>query len=70
MFILMPFQIYYIVYTFFRASASPGDNIIHEATAPKSNMRAYIMRDDVEFLHDGHAAQHKEHAVLPQQQAS
>lgn len=56
--------------TFLSASANPGDNMIQAAMAPKSNIRAYIIRDEVEFLHDGQAAQHKEQAVLPQQQAS
>ena len=37
---------------------------------PINNITAYINRDDVEFLHEGHAEQHKEQAALPQQQAS
>lgn len=37
---------------------------------PTSNIKAYIIRDDVEFLQEGHAEQHSEQAVLPQQQAS
>lgn len=31
---------------------------------------AYISLEDVEFLHDGHAAQQREQAAEPQQQAS
>lgn len=38
--------------------------------APNSNMMAYINRVDVEFRHEGHDAQHNEHAVPVQQQAS
>lgn len=35
-----------------------------------NSIKAYIIRVDVEFLHDGHAEQHNEQAALPQQQAS
>lgn len=35
-----------------------------------SNITAYIIRVDVEFLHVGQAEQHKLQAALPQQQAS
>lgn len=38
--------------------------------APKTRRRAYIIRADVEFLHDGHAAQQQEAAADVQQQAS
>lgn len=58
------------MHTCLRAPANPGDNMIHEVIAPKSNKRAYIIREEVEFLHVGQAEQHKEHAVLPQQHAS
>lgn len=44
--------------------------MIHAVTAPNNNISAYIIRVDVEFLHDGQAEQHREHAVLPQQHAS
>lgn len=40
------------------------------AMVPTNSIKAYIIREDVEFLHDGHAEQHKEQAVLPQQQAN
>lgn len=43
---------------------------MHAATVEISNMSVYMRRDDVELVHDGHAEQHREHAVLPQQQAS
>lgn len=36
---------------------------------PSSIIIAYIRRDDVEFLHDGHAAQQRLQAAEPQQQA-
>jgi len=35
-----------------------------------NSSKAYMILDDVEFLHDGHALQHKEQAALPQQQAN
>ena len=41
---------------------------MHAATVEINNMRVYMRRDDVELVHDGHAEQHSEHAVLPQQQ--
>lgn len=37
---------------------------------PTNSIRAYMILEDVEFLHEGHAEQHREHAALPQQQAS
>lgn len=43
---------------------------MHAVMVPTSNMMAYMSRVEVEFRHDGHAEQHKEHAALPQQQAS
>lgn len=56
--------------TDFKASSKPGDRVMHAAIVPTNNIRAYIILEDVEFLHDGHAEQHKEQAVLPKQQAS
>ena len=41
----------------------------HETIRVSNKMRAYIIRADVEFLQDGHAAQHNEQAADPQQQA-
>lgn len=38
--------------------------------APKTSKRAYMMRADVEFLHEGHAAQQQLAALAVQQQAS
>jgi len=37
---------------------------------PRKRRSAYIKRDDVEFLHVGHAAQNSENAAVPQQQAA
>ena len=37
---------------------------------PRRRNRPYTRRVDVEFLHDGHAAQQQEQAVEPTQQAS
>lgn len=54
----------------FNHSCRPGASVIAETIAPKSNITAYIKRDDVEFLHDGHAEQQREQAVPVQQQAS
>lgn len=55
--------------TLFSHSCKPGAKVIAETIAPNNNMRAYMRRVDVEFLHDGHAEQHNEHAVPVQQQA-
>lgn len=54
----------------FNHSCKPGAKVIAETIAPNNNIIAYISRVDVEFLHDGHAEQHKEHAVPVQQQAN
>lgn len=54
----------------FSHSCKPGANVMADTMAPNSNMMAYMRRVDVEFLHDGHAEQHREHAVPVQQQAS
>lgn len=56
--------------TFFNQSCRPGANAMPEMIAPTSSIIAYINRVDVEFRHDGHAAQHNEQAVPVQQQAS
>lgn len=48
----------------------PGANAIPENMAPTRSMIAYIKRVEVEFRHDGHAAQHNEQAELVQQQAN
>lgn len=55
---------------FLSQSCKPGANAIAETIAPTNNIRAYMRRVDVEFLHDGQAEQHKEHAVPVQQQAN
>lgn len=56
--------------TFCMAEASPGLNIMQATMVPNSNMMAYIILVDDEFLHDGHAWQQRPQAALPQQQAS
>lgn len=56
--------------TSFSQSCKPGANVIAETIAPTNNIKAYIRRVDVEFLHDGQAEQHNEHAVPVQQQAN
>lgn len=56
-------------HTFFKSSCSPGASMIHPTTVPNRSMMAYIIRVDVELRHAGQAV-HKEHAALPQQQAS
>lgn len=47
-----------------------GANAMPEIIAPTSSIIAYINRVDVEFRHDGHAAQKHEAAVLVKQQAN
>lgn len=54
----------------FSHSCKPGANVIAETIAPTNNIRAYMRRVDVEFLHDGQDEQHSEHAVPVQQQAN
>lgn len=56
--------------TFRNTSWRPGERVMQAAIVLTNRSRAYITRDDVEFRHEGHAVQHKEHAALPQQQAS
>lgn len=56
--------------TFRSTSCRPGANVMPAAMAPNNSIIAYIKRVDVEFLHDGQAAQHNEHAVPVQQQAN
>lgn len=56
--------------TCFSQSCSPGASVIPAIIAPNNSIIAYINRVDVEFLHDGQAAQHSEHAVPVQQQAN
>lgn len=57
-------------HTFCKNPFKLGDNIIHETTVPTSNMMAYMILVEVEFRHEGHAAQHNEQAALPQHHAS
>lgn len=54
----------------FSHSCKPGANVIADTIAPNNNIRAYMRRVDVEFLHDGQAEQHNEHAVPVQQHAN
>lgn len=56
--------------TFVKACCSPLDNVMQAAIVVTNNIRAYIIREEVEFLHDGQAEQQSEHAVLVQQQAN
>ena len=42
---------------------------MHETINVSTRISAYIILADVEFLQEGQAAQHKEHAAEPQQQA-
>nr|CAI5866004.1 unnamed protein product [Callosobruchus analis] len=60
----------YLGLTFLRTPSSPGDNVMQAAIVPTNNINAYMILVEVEFLHDGHAEQHKEQAALPQQHAS
>ena len=43
---------------------------MHAVMVPNSNITAYMIRDEDEFLHEGHAWQHSPQAALPQQHAS
>lgn len=60
----------FVLLTFRSTSCRPGANVMQAAIVPMSNINAYMILVDVEFLHDGHALQHKEHAALPQQHAN
>lgn len=51
-------------------SCKPGARAIAHTIIPTRSIKAYIILVDVEFLHDGHAEQQREHAVPVQQQAS
>ncbi len=42
---------------------------MQDTISVRRRITAYIIRADVEFLHEGQAAQHSEHAADPQQQA-
>jgi len=44
--------------------------MMHAIMVPPNNSAAYAMRDALEFLHDGHAEQHRLHAALPKQHAT
>jgi len=44
--------------------------MMQQVIVAKRSMRAYIIRVDVEFLHDGQELQQRPQAALPQQQAS
>lgn len=43
---------------------------MHATTVISNNIRVYMSRVEVELAQEGHAEQHREHAALPQQQAS
>lgn len=55
--------------SFFRVPCNPGDRAIAPNIVPTSNMKAYINREDVEFLQEGQALQHMEAAVPVQHSA-
>ena len=48
---------------------SPGERNMQDTIKVRRRMIAYMILDEVEFLHDGHAEQHKEQAAEVQQQA-
>ena len=56
--------------TFCMVSCNPGASRMQESTVTASSISAYIMRELVEFAHDGHAEQHRLQAAEPQQQAN
>ena len=58
------------ILTLCSADCKPGASIIQATNVPASRTRAYAIRVAVEFLHDGHAEQHRLHAALPKQQAN
>ena len=55
---------------FFSISSKVGDSMTAATIVPNNSIKAYTMRVEVEFLHEGHALQHKLHAALPKQHAS
>jgi len=54
---------------FFRVPCNPGESAIAPSTVPTSNMKAYMKRDEEEFLQVGQAEQHMLAAVPVQQSA-
>ena len=44
--------------------------MIHAMMVATSKSKAYMIREEVEFLHEGQAAQHREQAADPQQHAN
>jgi hypothetical protein len=56
--------------TFARVSCNPGDSVIQATMVPKIRRTPYMIRVDVDDLHEGHAEQQRLQAALPQQQAS
>lgn len=42
---------------------------MHETIKVSNKTNEYIIRAEVEFLHEGHDAQHNEHAIEPQPHA-
>lgn len=54
---------------FLRVPCRPGDKAMAPKIVPTSNMKAYMKRDEVEFLHDGQALQHILAAVPVQHKA-
>lgn len=44
--------------------------MIQHTIVTSTSISAYIRREEVELVQDGHAEQHSEQAVLPQQHAS
>lgn len=63
-------KIKFLFHTDCKKPSNPGASIIQATIVPINNIIAYIIRVEVEFRHDGHAAQHNEQAALPQHHAS
>lgn len=55
--------------SFFRVSCSPGESAIAPRTVPTSSMKAYMKREEEEFLQVGQAEQHMLAAVPVQHKA-
>ena len=56
--------------TFCNFASMSGSIMIHPVKVVKTNIKAYMIRVEVEFRHEGHAEQQSEHAAEEQQQAS
>ena len=56
--------------TFCSVDWSPGLSMMHAVMVPRRSMIAYMILEELEFLHDGQAWQQRPQAALPQQHAS